>query len=79
MIRTQYEANVFGPIRLIQAVVPTFRERKAGTVINIGSSVSYSGVPGIGVYASTKAALRGKHPRAVLVLEITILMLRPIP
>ncbi|KAB8339183.1 hypothetical protein FH972_022118 [Carpinus fangiana] len=40
------------------AVIPTFRERKSGTIANIGSSVSYTGVPGIALYASTKAALR---------------------
>jgi len=58
LIRTQYETNLIGPIRIIQAAVPVFRQRRNGTIINIGSSVSYSGVPGIGIYGSTKAALR---------------------
>lgn len=58
-IRAQYEANVIGPVRIIQAVIPIFRERKAGTIANIGSSATYSPMPGINVYASSKAALKG--------------------
>ncbi|KAI9713347.1 MAG: putative secondary metabolism biosynthetic enzyme [Chrysothrix sp. TS-e1954] len=57
-IKTQYDANVFGPIRIIQAVTPIFREKKGGTFANIGSTVSYTGMPGGSVYCSTKAALR---------------------
>ncbi|MCJ1308204.1 hypothetical protein MMC25_001857 [Agyrium rufum] len=58
-IQAQYETNVFAPIRLAKAVIPFFRERKAGTIINIGSSVSFAAMPGASVYASSKAALKG--------------------
>lgn len=59
-IRAQYEANLVGPIRIIQAVIPIFRERKSGTIANIGSSASYSGMAGNGIYGSTKAAIRSE-------------------
>ncbi|MFI4936462.1 MAG: SDR family NAD(P)-dependent oxidoreductase, partial [Caulobacterales bacterium] len=34
-IRAQFEVNVFGPIATIQAVLPYFRNRRAGHIITI--------------------------------------------
>ena len=66
-IRAQYEANVFGPMRIMQGTIPVFRQRKAGTIINVGSSISYTGMPCGSIYASTKSALRSKYlPRIYL-------------
>src|ERR1700722_8836943 len=36
-IRAQFEVNVFGPIAAIEAVLPHFRRRRAGHIINITS------------------------------------------
>ncbi|KAL9091957.1 MAG: hypothetical protein Q9159_001102 [Coniocarpon cinnabarinum] len=57
-ILAQYESNVFGPIRAVQAVIPSFRERQTGVIANIGSAVSFNGMPGNTMYGSTKSALR---------------------
>jgi len=33
MVREQFETNFFGPVNIIKAVLPTFRERKNGHII----------------------------------------------
>jgi len=53
----QFETNLFGPIRLIQAVLPSMRKRKSGRIINISSIVSHFSFPLLGTYPATKAAL----------------------
>jgi NADP-dependent 3-hydroxy acid dehydrogenase YdfG len=53
------ELNLFGPLHLIQAVVPTMKEQGGGVIVNISSNVSKMAIPGIGAYASTKYALNG--------------------
>ncbi len=51
------ELNLFGPIYAIQAVVPHMRQAGGGLILNISSMVSKMHIPGLGSYASTKAAL----------------------
>jgi short-subunit dehydrogenase len=36
-IRAQFETNVFGAMRVIQATIPAFREKRKGVIINMGS------------------------------------------
>jgi len=48
---------VFGPIYAMQASVPKMRAQGGGIIINISSMVSKMHIPGLGGYASTKAAL----------------------
>jgi len=57
--RAQFETNFFGPIRVIKTVLPSMRPRKAGTIINVSSSVGLNAAPSIGHYASSKFALEG--------------------
>ncbi|HOU91241.1 MAG TPA: oxidoreductase [Polyangiaceae bacterium] len=56
-VRRQYEVNVFGVGRLIQAVVPHMRARRQGVVINTSSVVGQISMPMLGWYASTKHAV----------------------
>jgi NAD(P)-dependent dehydrogenase (short-subunit alcohol dehydrogenase family) len=58
-IRAQFEANVFGPIAAIQAVLPHFRRRRAGHIINVTSVSGVAAWAGTGIYAGSKFALEG--------------------
>jgi NAD(P)-dependent dehydrogenase (short-subunit alcohol dehydrogenase family) len=53
----QFDVNVYGPHRLIRAVLPGMRERAAGTIVNVSSFYGRVAPPGCGAYASSKFAL----------------------
>ncbi len=56
-IEKAFATNLYGPINVIKAVLPTMREQGSGTVINITSIAGYMGLPYRGIYSATKAAL----------------------
>ncbi len=56
-IQAQMEVNFFAPIRFIQAVLPTMRNRKTGHIINISSPNAFCTPPYGSMYAASKAAL----------------------
>jgi NAD(P)-dependent dehydrogenase (short-subunit alcohol dehydrogenase family) len=58
-IRAQFEVNVFGPIVAIQAVLPYFRKRRAGHIINVTSVSGVAAWAGTGIYTGSKFALEG--------------------
>ncbi|MGA7228397.1 MAG: SDR family oxidoreductase [Acidimicrobiia bacterium] len=51
-----YQANVLGPLGLIQLALPSLREHH-GTIVNITSDAAVEGYEGWGGYGSSKAAL----------------------
>lgn len=53
----QLEFFVKAPLELLQAVLPDWRARKSGRVINIGSEVAELGNPNFGNYATAKGAM----------------------
>ena len=58
--RDQMEVNFFGPMRLCKAVIPSMRERRSGTIINISSAAGMVGRASRCLYAGSKHALEGK-------------------
>jgi len=58
-VRRQFEINLFGPIALIQAVLPFMRARRSGHIINITSMGGFITIPGLGFYHGSKFALEG--------------------
>ena len=55
----QFNVNVYGPIRLIRAIMPIMRKQKSGYVMNVTSIAGLRGGPGLGIYNASKFALEG--------------------
>lgn len=55
--RRVLEVNTLGPLRTAQAVVPSWRARGSGVLVNISSVQGKIGTPLEGVYAASKHAL----------------------
>ncbi|GBE84247.1 NAD-P-binding protein [Sparassis latifolia] len=56
-IRTQFQTNVFSVIALTQVLLPHFRARKSGHIINISTVSAYWNYPSWGAYSASKAAI----------------------
>ena len=67
-VREVFEANTFGTMAVTQAVVPQFRQRRAGVIVNVTSSVTLKSIPLIAAYTASKAAVNAFTE--VLALEL---------
>lgn len=56
-LERQFDVNVFGPVRLVQAVLPHMRAAESGTVVNVSSLLGRVVYPTRGAYAGSKHAL----------------------
>jgi len=56
-LRSVFETNVFGAMRLVRAVLPVMRAQGAGHIINVSSAVGHASWPFGGAYAATKHAI----------------------
>ena len=57
--RDVFETNTFGVMAMTQAVLPQFRARRSGLVINVTSSVTLAAMPLVAVYTASKTAITG--------------------
>ncbi|MFF3854378.1 SDR family oxidoreductase [Micromonospora sp. NPDC002575] len=58
-VREIFETNTFGVMATTQAVLPQFRERGSGVVVNVTSSVVLGHMPLSAVYKASKMAIEG--------------------
>jgi NAD(P)-dependent dehydrogenase (short-subunit alcohol dehydrogenase family) len=58
-IKSQYETNVFGLMRVTQKVLPIMRKQESGIIVNVSSGAGIFGYPGGSAYVSTKFAVEG--------------------
>ena len=58
-VRKQFEVNCFGTLSLTKALLPHFRQRKSGHILNVSSVGGFTAFPGTGIYCATKFAIEG--------------------
>jgi NAD(P)-dependent dehydrogenase (short-subunit alcohol dehydrogenase family) len=57
--RRQFEVNLFGVVRVTQAVLPHMRQRRSGRILMMSSVAGLVSPPTYGAYSSSKHALEG--------------------
>jgi NAD(P)-dependent dehydrogenase (short-subunit alcohol dehydrogenase family) len=67
--REVFETNTFGVMAMTQAVLPQFRARRSGVVVNITSSVTLTPMPLAATYTASKMAIEGFTASLALELE----------
>ncbi|WP_070106113.1 SDR family oxidoreductase [Burkholderia plantarii] len=67
--RALFETNTLGTLAVTQAVLPQFRRRRAGVIVNVTSSVTLKALPLIGAYRASKAAVNALTESMALELE----------
>jgi short-subunit dehydrogenase len=65
-VREVFETNTFGAMAMAmtQALLPQFRTRRSGVVVNVTSSVTLAPMPLAAAYTASKMALRGSRDRS---------------
>jgi NAD(P)-dependent dehydrogenase (short-subunit alcohol dehydrogenase family) len=58
-VREVFETNTFGVMAMTQAVLPRFRARRLGVVVNVTSSVTLARMPLAAAYTASKMAIEG--------------------
>jgi NAD(P)-dependent dehydrogenase (short-subunit alcohol dehydrogenase family) len=58
-IKSQFETNFFGAIRVIQAILPSMRNQRNGRIVNLSSMGGRMAIPLDSAYHGTKFALEG--------------------
>jgi NAD(P)-dependent dehydrogenase (short-subunit alcohol dehydrogenase family) len=79
-IKHQYETNVFGLIRVTQAVLAIMRKQQSGIIVNLSSGAGLFDYPGGSAYVSTKFAVEGLTESIAYELEpfgIKVVLIEP--
>ncbi|KAK5627586.1 hypothetical protein RRF57_003301 [Xylaria bambusicola] len=58
-VHAVFNTNFIGTLRTIKGVLPSMRERKTGTIVNISSAIAIDHQPALGIYTATKCAMEG--------------------
>ena len=79
-VREIFETNTFGVMAMTQAVLPQFRARRSGVVVNVTSSATLAPMPLVAVYTASKVAIEGFTASLAFELEefgVTIKLVEP--
>lgn len=67
--REVFETNTLGTIAMTQAVLPQFRQRNTGVIVNVTSSVTLKPLSLLSVYTASKAAINAFTESLALELQ----------
>ncbi len=79
-VKEQFDVNVFGVMDVTRALLPHFRKKKAGVIVNVSSGAGVFGLPMISLYNASKFALEGFSESLsyeLLGLGITVKLVEP--
>jgi NAD(P)-dependent dehydrogenase (short-subunit alcohol dehydrogenase family) len=68
-VREIFETNTFGTIAMTKAVIPQFRQRGSGVIVNVTSSVTLAAMPLVAAYTASKKAIEGFSDSLAFELE----------
>ena len=68
-VRELFETNTFGVMAMTQAVLPQFRARRSGMVVNVTSSATLAPMPMVAAYTASKMAIEGFTASLALELD----------
>lgn len=76
-VLSQLDLNIVGPIRVANAILPIFRKKRDGLIIQVSSTAGRAAFPGFGVYHASKWGLEGiseamRYELAPLGIEVAI-------
>ncbi len=60
-VQAEFDANFFGTLRVIQAVLPILRAQGSGHILGVSSTLGIIAVPLIGLYCASKWAIEALH------------------
>jgi len=66
--RAVFETNLWSPLALVAALVPSMVERGDGAIVNVGSMARVAPFPHLGTYSASRAAIA--HATQVLDIEL---------
>jgi NAD(P)-dependent dehydrogenase (short-subunit alcohol dehydrogenase family) len=75
-----FDTNLFGPLRMMRAVLPAMRQAGQGLIINLSSVLGFLPAPFMGLYASSKHALEGMSEsldHEVRAFNVRVVLLQP--
>ncbi|WP_341888839.1 SDR family oxidoreductase [Variovorax sp. YR752] len=58
-VRELFETNTFGVMAMTQAILPHFRQRRSGVIVNVTSSATLAPFPLVAAYTASKTAVEG--------------------
>ena len=58
-VKTVFDTNFFGPLKLTQAFLPVLRQQRSGHIIQISSHSGLKAFAGFGIYSASRFALEG--------------------
>jgi NAD(P)-dependent dehydrogenase (short-subunit alcohol dehydrogenase family) len=63
-----FETNLLGPLRVMRAAIPIFREQKRGHIINISAAAVIANYAGFSIYGAAKAGMEAASESVALEL-----------
>ncbi len=69
LAREVFETNTFGTLMMTQAVLPQFRQRRSGVIVNVSSSTTLMPLPMLSMYTASKAAVNAFTESLALELQ----------